>query len=87
MVRSPLVDDESLDVEAMAVATVTAGEPEVDGALRRIATEWARAGLRPDDLCRPWRDPAVGTLFAERPDLVDALDEIMRAATRATLAA
>ena len=81
-VRGPLVDDRSWDLEAMAAASVTAAEPEVDGAIRRIATAWVRSGFDAEDLTRPWTDPRIGRLFARQPDLVDALDAIVRVANR-----
>jgi hypothetical protein len=81
-VRRPLVDDDDWDLDAMAAASVTAAEPAVDGAIRRLATAWVRAGFDPEDLTRPWIGARIERLFSERPDLVDALDEIVRAATR-----
>ena len=81
-VRGSVVDDRHWDLDAMAVASVTAAEPEVDSAIRRIATAWVRSGFDPDDLTRPWTDPRIEQLFSERPDLVDALDDIVRVATR-----
>ena len=85
-VRGPLIADSDLDLDRMAGATIAAGDPIVDGAIRRIASAWARAGLDPEHLCQPWDCPAARTLFTEQPDLVDALDDILRAATRAQAA-
>jgi hypothetical protein len=81
-VRGPIVHDRPWDLDAMATASVTAADPEVDGAIRRIATAWVRSGFDPDDLTRPWTDPRIERLFNEQPDLVDALDDIVRVATR-----
>jgi len=81
-VRGPVVDDRTWDLDAMAAASVTAAEPEVDGAIRRIATAWVDAGLDAADLADPWTDPRIDRLFSERPDLVDALDDMVRTATR-----
>ena len=72
------------DLEAMAGATVTAADPTVDGALRRIATAWTRAGLDPDRLCERWACPEARALFESNPDLIDALDDIVRFATHAS---
>ncbi len=81
MIRGALVTDSDLDLEAMARATVAAADPTVDGALRRIATAWARAGLDPNHLCLPWDSQRVHTLFTEHPELIDALDDIVSVAT------
>jgi hypothetical protein len=81
-VRGPVVDDRAWDLDAMAAASVASAEPEVDSAIRRIATAWVRSGFDPDDLARPWTDPRIEQLFSEQPDLVDALDDIVRVATR-----
>lgn len=82
MVRGPLVSIDDLDLHAMAGATVAAAEPAVDGAIRRIATAWVRAGLSAEGLCRRWECPEARALFDANPDLIDALDDIMRVATR-----
>ena len=86
LVRIPLVHDDDWDLEAMAGASVAAADPRVDGAIRRIATEWVRAGLDPSALCAPWSGSDVDDLFAARPELVDALDDIVRVATRSVAA-
>lgn len=87
LVKSPLVQSDEWKVEELAVASVTAADPEVDGAIRRIAESWVKAGLEPTDLCVPWSGPLVDQLFEKRPDLVDALDDILRGANRASRAA
>ncbi len=81
LVRVPLVDDTEVDLELMAGATVAAADPAVDSALRRIATAWIRAGIEPERLCQPWDCPQASALFSDRPDLIDALDDIVRVAT------
>lgn len=86
LVRRPLVDDSEWDLEQMASQSVTAADPRVDSAIRRLATAWVRAGLHPDALCETWRGDAVDDLFRRRPDLVDALDDIVRVATRSLVA-
>jgi hypothetical protein len=86
MVRRTASDEREWDLDAMAAASVTAAEPEVDGAIRQIATAWIRSGFDPDDLTRPWTGGRIERLFSQRPDLVDALDAIVRAATRVTAA-
>ena len=85
-VRGPLVHDDDWDLEEMAAASVSAADAEVDAAIRRIATAWTRAGLDPSRLCVPWTGREVDDLFAARPDLVDALDDIVRVATRSIAA-
>ena len=81
-VRRPLVSHDDWDLERMAGATVAAADPVVDGAIRRIAEAWVAAGLDPLRLVVPWDDPAIDRMFSERPELVDALDDIVRVATR-----
>lgn len=86
LVRGPLVDDAEWDLERMAGRSVAAADPQVDAAIRRIATAWVRAGLRPEALCEPWEGIEVDALFHGAPDLVDALDDIVRVATRSLAA-
>jgi hypothetical protein len=85
LVRGPVPKDLDWDLDEMASQSVTAADPTVDGAIRRIATAWTRAGLDPHLLCEPWGGLAVDELFA-CPDLVDALDDIVRVATRSLAA-
>lgn len=87
IVKSPLVQGDKWNVEELAVASVTAADPKVDGAIRRIAESWIKAGLEPTHLCVPWGGALVDELFQTRPDLVDALDDILRGANRAYRAA
>lgn len=86
LVRSPLVDDSDWDLDQMANQSVTAADPRVDSAIRHIATAWVRAGFRPEGLCEPWAGDDVDALFHGCPDLVDALDDIVRVATRSLAA-
>ena len=86
LVRRPLVDDSTWDLDQMAGQSVSAADPRVDGAIRRIATAWARAGLHPEALCEPWAGADVDALFHRCPELVDALDDIVRVATRSVAA-
>jgi len=86
LVRSPLVHDDEWDLDQMASQSVTAADPTVDGAIRRIATAWTRAGLDPHLLCVPWGGPDVDQLFDAHPELVDALDDIVRVAARSIAA-
>lgn len=86
LVRRPLVADDAWDLDQMASRSVTAADPRVDGAIRRIATAWVRAGLPPEELCVPWMGSRVDALFGDNPELVDALDDIVRVATRSLAA-
>ncbi len=86
LVRGPLVTSAEWDIESMAGATVAAAEPSVDSAIRRIASAWIRAGLPAAALCRPWACPEARALFTANPALVDALDDIVRVATRSQAA-
>ena len=85
-IRRPLVSSETVDVDAMAAAAVTAASPEVDQALRVVATAWMQAGFHPDALVRPWQSEQ-SEYFRSRPDLIDAIDVIVRGANGATAAA
>jgi hypothetical protein len=82
LVRGSTLTTADWDIETMAGATVAAGDPAVDGAIRKIATAWVRSGLPVDALGQAWACPEAEKLFAANPDLVDALDDIVRAATR-----
>jgi len=86
LVRSPLIHLTPEEVERMAGDTVAAAEPLVDIAIRRIATAWIDAGINPELLCNTWDRPAVRCLFEDNPQLVDALDDIIRIATRSMAA-
>ena len=85
-IRRPLVTSETVDVDAMAVAAVTAASPEVDSALRVIATTWRRAGFDPEELVRPWNGEQA-EYFKSRPELIDLIDVIVRGAAGSTAAA
>lgn len=85
-IRRPLVDRETIDVDAMAAASIAAGRPEVAGALRLIATAWRQAGLEMEALERPWTGDAA-EIFKHRPDVIDAIDVIVRAVNGASAAA
>ena len=85
-IRRPLVNSETLDVDAMAVASITAGSPDVEAALRLIATAWREAGLDMEALGQPWEGRAA-ELLRSRVDLIDAIDVIVAGASGATAAA
>lgn len=51
-----------------------------------MATAWQRAGFEPEDLVQPWKGEQVD-YFRSRPDLIDAIDAIVRGASGATAAA
>ena len=86
LVRGPLVNITDWDIETMAGMSVAAADPNVDGAIRLIATAWVRAGLPEEGLCKPWACPETRALFEANPQLVDALDDIVRVATRSQAA-
>jgi hypothetical protein len=86
LVSRPLVDNSEWDLEQMASHSVTAADPRVDSAIRRIATAWTRSGLDPQALCEPWLGDGVDAMFCASPELVDALDDIVRVATRSLAA-
>ena len=85
-IRRPLVTSETVDIDAMAVTAVAAASPEVDSALRVIATAWQRAGFDPDELTQPWTGEQAEH-FRSRPELIDLIDVIVRGATGSTAAA
>ncbi|MCY4423893.1 MAG: hypothetical protein OXC06_12575 [Acidimicrobiaceae bacterium] len=85
-IRRPLVSSETVDIDAMAVAAVTAASPEVDSALRVIATAWQRAGFDSDGLTKPWTGEQA-EYFKSRPELIDMIDVIVRGAAGSTAAA
>jgi len=86
LVRSPMLDPNPTQLEQMAGATVAAAEPSVDSAIRRIATAWIDAGIEPELLCQRWGGPSIDQLFHSNPCLIDALDDIVRVATRSMAA-
>ena len=85
-IRRPLVSSETVDVDALAAAAVTAGTPEVDSALRVVATAWLQAGFDPDALVRPWTGEQA-EFIKSRPELIDAIDAIVQGAHGSTAAA
>ncbi|MDH3707572.1 MAG: hypothetical protein OES57_16005 [Acidimicrobiia bacterium] len=74
----PPVAPGRFDVEHAADVAVSSGDPVIDRALRTIGDAWIDAGLPADQLTGTWDRPAVRELFDRRPDLVDALDDIIR---------
>lgn len=85
-IRRPLVTSETVDIDAMAVAAITAASPEVDAALRVIATTWVQAGFDPEALVQPWTGEQA-EYFRSRPELIDMIDVIVRGANGSTAAA
>ena len=85
-IRRPLVSSETIDVDAMAAAAVAAASPEVDSALRVIATAWQRAGFDPEEMIEPWRGEQA-EYFRGRHELIDLIDVIVRGASRSNAAA
>lgn len=86
LVKAPLIHLTDVELEQMAGVTVAAADPSVDAAIRRIGTAWTQAGMDPGGLGRVWNCPEVQSLFHKNPDLVDALDDIVRVATRSAAA-
>ena len=85
-IRRPLMSSETINVDAMAAAALAAASPEVDSALRVLATAWQRAGFDPEELAQPWRGKQA-EYFRSRPELIDLIDVIVRGASGATAAA
>ena len=85
-IRRPLVSSETVDVDALAAAAITAASPEVDQALRVVATAWMQAGFDAGALLQPWQGEQR-EYFRSRPDLIDAIDVIVRGANGAIAAA
>ncbi len=85
-IRRPLVSSETIDVDAMAAAALAAASPEVDSALRVIATAWQRAGFDPEELIEPWRGEQAEH-FRNRPEFIDLIDVIVQGASGSTAAA
>ncbi len=86
LVREPLIRLTDSEIERMANATIAAADPTVDSAIRHIAEAWIEAGIHPEMLCHVWDSPAVRHLFDTNPRLIDALDDIVRVATRSMAA-
>ena len=80
------MSSETVDVDALAAAAITAASPEVDAALRIVATAWRQAGFEPEALVQPWRGEQA-QFFRSRPELIDAIDVIVRGAAGSTAAA
>lgn len=75
--RPSLVDAERFDLDRAAEVAVSSADPVIDTALRRIGSAWLAAGLDRNALTRPWAGRAVDDLFRQRPDLLDAVDDIV----------
>jgi len=80
--QTTLVDPARFDVERAADVAVSSGDPVIDRALRTIGSAWIEAGLPAENMTLPWKGPAVRDLFGRRPDLLDALDDIVRQVCR-----
>lgn len=70
------------DPAEVAHIAVECGNPAIDTALRKIATAWRRAGLPLDELTNVWSGPEVDALFESNVDLLDSIDNIIRAVHR-----
>ena len=79
-IRRPVVRIRTVDIGRMADAALNSGTPEVAAALRRIAAAWRQAGMEIEEMAQPWTAEAMD-IFKSRPDLVDALDDILLSAT------
>ncbi|MDH4169059.1 MAG: hypothetical protein OEW42_05660 [Acidimicrobiia bacterium] len=77
-----MVDPARFDLERAADVAACSADPVIDSAIRTIGCAWIAAGLPRDDLTRSWDQPAVRELFGRRPDLIDALDDIVRQVCR-----
>ncbi|RMH66761.1 MAG: hypothetical protein D6683_18345 [Actinomyces sp.] len=76
----------AVHIDSLAAAAIAARDHRVVTAIRRLADAWTDWGLAPDALVRPWPAPELVARLATRPDLVDALDDLVGAATRARAA-
>jgi hypothetical protein len=78
-VQRPLLDPGSVDLDEAAACAVSSGDPNVDGAIRRLGAAWVRAGLDPAAMDRPWSEvDAQRLLDRGGADVIDALDGIAR---------
>lgn len=73
-------------IDALAAAAIAARDHQVVTAIRRLADAWTDWGLPPDALVRPWPTSELVPRLTARPDLVDALDDLVGAASRARAA-
>ncbi len=71
------------DPAEVACIAVECADPTIDTAIRQIATAWLDAGLAPDRLTELWDGPDVDAVFRGNADLLDAMDNIIRAVHRA----
>lgn len=81
--RDTLVDATRFDVDAAAACAVQCGDPDIDGAIRRLGEAWARAGLPAARMCEPWLDDdAQRLLDCGGSAVIDALDDIVHGVIR-----
>ncbi len=85
-IRRPLLSDETVNVETLANNAVLSPDPRVAQALRMLAAAWNQAAFDPEDMIKPWKAEHVEH-FKGRPELIDAIDVIIRAASAASAAA
>ena len=71
------------DPADVADLAIECADPQVDTAIRTIATAWISGGLSPDELTKVWCGPQVDAIFADDSALLDAMDDIIKAVHRA----
>ena len=71
------------DPAEVAVIAVERADPAIDTAIRRIATAWVEADLELERLTEIWVGADIDAVFHGNVDLLDAMDDIIRAVHRA----
>ena len=71
------------DPAEVAIIAVECADPAIDTAIRQIATAWLDAGLELDRLTEVWVGADIDKVFHGNVDLLDAMDNIIRAVHRA----
>lgn len=71
------------DPAEVAIIAVECADPAIATAIRQIATAWLDAGLELDRLTEVWVGADIDKVFHGNVDLLDAMDNIIRAVHRA----
>ena len=85
--RLAMLPDSTYDaggLDRTAAFAVSCGDPLIDSAIRRLGEAWLRAGLPLERICEPWTGAEARRLLAAGgPQVIDALDDIMRGVANA----